>query len=97
MNDLDNEILRLKLRKNVIKEELGYNVAELKQSLSPLNLIKEALGLGGGSSSKMQFLEDKDNIFGNGKIFTYLKYLAITISTVKGGASLVKKIKRIFR
>ncbi len=97
MKDLENEILRLKIKKNIIKEELGNNVVEFKESLRPINLIKEALGIAGSGSRKHELLEDNDNIFSNGKIFTYLKYLALTVSTVKGGASLVKKVKRLFR
>lgn len=97
MKDLDNEILRLKVKKHIIKEELGNNVSDFKASLSPINLIKEALGFSGSSEQKFDLLEDKDNIFNNGKIFTYLKYLALTVSAVKGGTSIVRKIKRIFR
>lgn len=97
MKDLDNEILRLKIKKNIIKEELGNSVTDFKESLKPLNLIKEAIGISGNGSRKYTLLEEKDNIFNNGKIFTYLKYLALTVSTVKGGTSLIRKVKRIFR
>lgn len=97
LKDLDNEILRLKIKKNIITEELGNNFGDFKESLRPVNLIKEALGLTGHGASNLPILEDKANIFNTGKIFTYLKYLALTVSAVKGGSSLIKKVKRIFR
>lgn len=97
LKDLDNEILRLKIKKNIITEELGNNFGDFKESLRPVNLIKEAFGLTGNGGNKLQLLEDKDNIFHSGKIFTYMKYLALTVSAVKGGAGLIRKVKRIFR
>lgn len=99
MKDLENEILRLKIKKNIITEELGNNFGDFKESLRPMNLIKEALGLignGNDGSNKFQLLEDKGTIFNNGKIFTYLKYLALTVSAVKGGSTLIRKVKRLF-
>ena len=97
MKDLDNEIVRLKIKKNIIKEELGNNFTDFKQSLRPINLIKEALNIGGGDSRRFPILEDKNNILNNGKIFTYLKYAALAVSTLKGGTSLFRKVRRIFR
>lgn len=97
LKDLDNEILRLKVKKNIITEELGNNFSDFKESLRPVNLIKEALGMIGNGGSKLQILENKGSIFQNGKIFTYVKYLALTVSALKGGSALIKKVKRIFR
>ncbi len=97
MKDLDNEILRLKLKKNIIQDELRYNVSDFKASLSPINLIKEALGISSGDGNGEGFFDGKQGIFRSGKIFTYLKYLALTVSTVKGGSKLIRKIKGIFR
>lgn len=95
MRDLDNEIIRLKLKKSILEQELGNNVDDFKQSMRPINLIREAIGFS-GHSNKFQFLEERDNVFNNGKIFTVLKYLALTVSTVKGGKRIFRTVKRIF-
>lgn len=95
MKDLDNEIVRLKIKKTIIKEEIGNNFVDLKESLRPINLLKDVFNI--GDSNRFAALEDNDNIFNNGKIFTYMKYVALLVSTVKGGTSLVRKVKRIFR
>ena len=97
MKDLDNELLRLKLKKTIIQDELKYNVSDFKASLSPINLLKEALGISGGERNGEGYFEDRHGIFRSGKIFTYLKYVALTVSTIKGGSKLIRKIKGIFR
>lgn len=97
MKDLDNEILRLKLKKTIIKDELKSNVSDFKSSLSPINLLKEALGISGGERGGNGHLNDSDSIFSSGKIFTYIKYIALTVTTIKGGSKLIRRIKSIFR
>lgn len=94
MKDLDNEIIRLKLKKNILEQELGKNVDDFKESMRPINIVREALGIS-GRSNKLQFLDERDNIFNNGKVFTWLKYLALTVSTVKGGRRIFKTVKRL--
>jgi|SRR5690554_124549 len=95
MKDLENEIIRSKLKKNLLEQELENNVRDFKQSMRPVNVIREAFGMS-GRANKFQFLNENDNIFNNGKIFTWLKYLALTVSTVKGGSRIVRSVKRIF-
>ena len=95
MTDLDNELIRLKLKKTIIEQELSNNLGDFKESMRPINIFREAIGIS-GQSNKLQFLDEGDNIFHNGKIFTWLKYLALTVSTVKGGRRIFKTVKRIF-
>lgn len=95
MRDLDNEIIRLKLKKNILKQDLTNNLVDFKESMRPINLFKEVIGIS-GHSNKLQFLEERDNIFRDGKVFTWLKYLALTVSTVKGGSRIFRTVKRIF-
>ncbi len=98
LKDLDNEILRLKIKKSIIQQDLANNVDDFKESLRPMNLIKEALGISGSKSSgQTQFLNGGNGMFSNGKFFTYIKYIALGVSTIKGGASLISSIKKIFR
>src|SRR5690554_4392085 len=91
MKDLDNEIIRLKLKKNILEQELENNVNDFKQSMRPMNILREAIGMS-GHSNNLQFLDERDNIFNNGKVFTWLKYLALTVSTIKGGKRLINTV-----
>ena len=95
MKDLDNEIIRLKLKKNILEQDLMNNVGDFKQSMRPINIFREAIGIN-GHSNKLQFLDEGDNIFQSGKVFTWVKYLALAVATVKGGRRIVKTVKRIF-
>jgi len=95
MSDLDNELIRLKLKKKILEQELSNNVNDFKESMRPINIFREAIGIS-GHSNKLQFLNEDDNIFRDGRLFTWLKYLALTVSTVKGGRRIFKTVKRIF-
>lgn len=96
IKDLENEILRFRIKKNILEQDLKQNLTDFKHSLYPGNIIREALGFATRPGGKFQLLTKEDNIFNNGKIFTYLKYLALAVSTVKGGSKVVRRIKRIF-
>lgn len=96
VKDLDNEILRLRIKKNILEQDLNTNLTDFKRSLYPGNIIREALGFATRPGGKFQILTKEDNIFSNGKIFTYLKYLALAVSTIKGGTKVVRRVKRIF-
>ena len=96
MKDLDNEIIRLKLKKNIIEQELVNNLGDFKQSMRPINIIREAIGGISGHTNRLQFLDEGDNIFQSGKVFTWVKYLALAVATVKGGRRIVNTVKRIF-
>lgn len=93
--DLDNEIIRLKLKKSIIEQELSNNVSDFKESMRPINIFREAIGIS-GHSNKLQFLGEGDNIFQSGKVFTWVKYLALTVATLKGGRRIINTVKRIF-
>lgn len=84
MKQLDDELLKLKLKKRIIEEELLNNVDEFKRSLSPRHLIGEALGI------------DVSHQTGS-KIFSTIKSLAIAFSVVRGGVGVYNRVKRLFR
>ena len=95
MNDLDNEIIRLKLKKSILQQELFNNVSDFKETMRPINIVREALGVS-GHSNKLQFLDEGDNIFRSGKVFTWVKYIALAAATLKGGRRIVNTVRRIF-
>lgn len=84
VQNLEDEILKLKLKKNIIEQEMVNNVDDFKRSLSPKHLIGEALGL--------QFDSGGEN-----KFFTILKSLALTFTAVRGGLGVFNRIRRIFK
>lgn len=84
LKELDDELLKLKLKKKIIEQELLNNVDDFKKSLSPRHLIGEALGI------------DVQHHTGS-KIFSTLKSLAIAFSAVRGGVGIFNRVKRLFR
>ncbi len=83
LEQLDDELLKLKLKKEIIEQELLNNVDDFKKSLSPRHLIGEALGI------------DVSHQTGS-RIFSTLKSLAITFSAIRGGLGIFNRVKRLF-
>ena len=84
LQQLDDELLKLKLKKKIIEQELLNNVDDFKNSLSPKHLIGEALGI------------DTSHYNGS-RIFSTIKSLAITFSVIRGGVGVFNRVKRLFR
>lgn len=84
LEQLDDELLKLKLKKKIIEQEMLNNVDDFKRSLSPRHLIGEALGI------------DLSHQTGS-RIFSTLKSLAIAFSAVRGGVGVYNRVKRLFR
>lgn len=83
-DDLDDELLKLKLKKKILEQEMLNNVDDFKRSLSPKHLIGEVFGF------------DMDSNTGS-RLFSTLKALAITFSAVRGGLGVFNRVKRLFR
>lgn len=84
MQNLDDEILKLTLKKKILEQDMLNNVDDFKKSLSPKHLLAEAFGLEPSGSSSA------------GRIFTIIKSLALTFSAVRGGIGVYNKVKKIF-
>lgn len=84
LKQLDDELLKLKLKRKIIEQEMLNNVDDFKRSLSPRHLIGEALGI------------DVSHQTGS-RIFSTIKSLAIAFSAVRGGVGIFNRVKRLFR
>lgn len=84
LQNLDDEILKLKLKKNILEKEMLNNVGDIKRSLSPKHLLGEALGIKTGDSTRNRF-------------FSILKSLALGFSAVRGGLGIFNRVKRLFK
>ncbi len=83
MRNLEDEIVKMKLRRKVISEELQVDVQMMKRKMSPGYLLANALGISPDSKA-------------SNTISKVLRTALVIGSTVKGTSTILKKGKSIF-
>jgi hypothetical protein len=83
MHNLEDEILKLNLKKGVIKEDMENNYLRVKRAFSPSHIVGEVLGIA-------------PTRLGNHKFLNVLKGGIIAFSTIRGGIGIFNKAKNIF-